>query len=143
MEFFITTATFQRSLKPRLQRLAAEGEVSWYVVNSSNEFESSEPASAVHAVTWGSFKGKEIATATMVEEMAFRTWGEEAFSIWGEWGRCVGEVARSMTAGDPEKDRLRRCREFLLGMRNRTVLVNVIGHGYKEGDRFWEMIVQD
>ena len=143
VEFFICSSNFHRVLKPHLQRLNDEGEISWYAVTASGTFESSEPANAVHAVTWGSFKGKEIATATMVEEVAFRAWGEEAFGIWSEWGRCIGELARNLRAEDENKTRLRACREFLMRMRKETVLVNVIGHGYKEAGRLWQILLQD
>lgn len=42
----------------------------------------------VNAVTWGVFRGKEIITPTIIEEVSFRAWGEEAFRIWDEW-RCI------------------------------------------------------
>ena len=96
----------------------------------------------MHAVTWGSFKGKEIATATMVEEVSFRAWGEEAFGIWSEWSRCVGEMARQLRPGEERKERMRECREILARMRKEVVLVNVIGHGYREGERLWELLMQ-
>ena len=141
VEFFIPASTFSKALKPQLQKLNAEGEISWYSVTASGTFESSEPSSAVHAVTWGSFKGKEIATATMVEEVAFRAWGEEAFGIWGEWGRCIGELARGLMPEDTKKARLRACREFLMRMRSETVLINVIGHAYMDKNRLWEVLL--
>lgn len=133
---------FTASLKPHLEHLHAEGEVSYYAINSANDFSSTEAADAVHAVTWGSFKGKEIATATMVEEVSFKAWGEEAFAIWSEWGRCVGEVARRYRVGSEDKERLRKCREHLQRMRKETVLVNVIGHQYREAGRLWEVLME-
>ncbi|KAI5292707.1 hypothetical protein KEM56_006226, partial [Ascosphaera pollenicola] len=39
------------------------------------------------AVTWGVFRGKEIITPTIIEEVSFKAWGEEAFRIWDEWRR--------------------------------------------------------
>ncbi|KAG8529782.1 uncharacterized protein KY384_005263 [Bacidia gigantensis] len=142
VEAFVPSITFSSTLRSRLQQLASDGEISWYAVTSSNDFETSEPASAVHAVTWGSFKGKEIATATMVEEVSFRAWGEEAFGIWSEWGRCVGEVGRGLKPGDELKEKLRGCREFLLGLPRRLVLVNVIGHRYMNAERLWEVLMK-
>ena len=76
----------------------------------------------------------------MVEEVSFRAWGEEAFGIWAEWGRCIGEVARQLRG--EEKERLRACWDFLLRMRKDTVLVNVIGHGYKEKGRLWDILME-
>lgn len=137
VEFFLPASAWA-GLKPRLNALHNEGEVSYYAVNTAGGFESSEPADAVHAVTWGSFKGKEIATATMVEEVSFRAWGEEAFGIWGEWERCVGEM--SGRVGGVGREEGRACREFLGRMRRECWLVNVIGHGYREWGRLWEML---
>jgi methylenetetrahydrofolate reductase (NADPH) len=44
-------------------------------------------SSTVNCVTWGVFRGKEIVTPTIIEEVSFRAWGEEAFRIWDEWRR--------------------------------------------------------
>lgn len=145
VEFFVPTSTFSQTLKPRLELLHEQGEISFYAVDASADFHSSEKESigvvdgsdksaAVHAVTWGSFKGKEIATATMVEEVSFRQWGEEAFGIWAEWARGVGQVSRGEEG--------RRCRAFLRETRLSTTLVNVIGHGYREGERLWEVLLE-
>ena len=90
-------------------------------------FESSSPASAVDSVTWGSFPGKEIVTPTIIEEMSFRAWAEEAYGIWREWERCypVGSESRRVIAG---------CREDVW-------LVNVIGHVYQEKEGLWEILM--
>lgn len=141
VEFFVPTRTFRDTLKPKLEKLHAEGEVSFYAVNAAGDFHSSEKEGgvdrkgAVHAVTWGSFKGKEIATATMVEEVSFRQWGEEAFGIWAEWGQMVGQVTGDGGEG-------KRCVAFLRDVRASTTLVNVIGHGYRDGDRLWEVLLE-
>ena len=137
VEFFVPASTFTNTLQPLLDRLRNEGEVSYYAGNASGAFQSSESSDAVHAVTWGSFAGKEIATATMVEEVSFRAWVEEAFGIWGEWARCVGEAARR---GRVEK--ARDSKDFLRRTEKDVWLVNVIGHGYREGGRLWEVLME-
>lgn len=137
VEFFIDASTFTSHLLPRLKTLHSDGEISFYAGNSQGCFHSSETSDAVHAVTWGSFPGKEIATATMVEEVSFRAWVEEAFGIWGEWGRCVGEAGRRGAQG-----RARESRAFLRGWERGGWLVNVIGHGYREGGRLWEVLLE-
>lgn len=139
VEFFVDGSTFQDSLRPHLDRLHKEGEISYYAGNAAGEFASSEAPEAVHAVTWGSFAGKEIATATMVEEVSFRAWVEEAFGIWGEWGRCVGEASRLGKVG---REEARKSMEFLKRVRREIWLVNVIGHGYREGGRLWEVLIE-
>ncbi|KAL9102029.1 MAG: hypothetical protein Q9163_002784 [Psora crenata] len=142
VEFFVPSRTFHNSLNPHLQSLHAQGEISYYAITASSSFESSEPSSAVHAVTWGSFKGKEISTATMVDEVSFRAWGEEAFGIWSEWSRCVGEMARQLRPGDERREKMRMCREFLAAVRRDMVLVNVVGHGYRDAGRLWEVLME-
>lgn len=139
VEFFVPATTFNDHLLPYLKALHKEGEISYYAGNSSGSFLSSESSEAVHAVTWGSFAGKEIATATMVEEVSFRAWVEEAFSIWGEWGRCVGEAGRGGGGG---VQRARDSRAFLRRMEREVWLVNVIGHGYRERGRLWEVLMK-
>ncbi|KAI4253502.1 MAG: hypothetical protein LQ352_003642, partial [Teloschistes flavicans] len=68
VEFFCPALDWTRNLKPYLGSPAAEGKISYYCYTPAGAFETSESAEAVHAVTWGSFLGKEIATASMVEE---------------------------------------------------------------------------
>lgn len=125
VEFFLPLTHFHR-LRPYLTSTSIAPEISWYMGTSSGTFESSEPREAVHAVTWGSFPGKEIVTATMVEEVSFRAWVEEAFGIWGEWARCVRGTGS---------------RRFLREVREGWCLVNVIAHGYREEGRLWEILM--
>ncbi|KAL2040718.1 hypothetical protein N7G274_006697 [Stereocaulon virgatum] len=139
VEFFVSASTFHDKTKPYLDALHENGEVSYYAGNVTGDFLSSESAEAVHAVTWGSFAGKEIATATMVEEISFRAWIEEAFDIWREWGRCVGEAARM---GKVEREKARKCMEFLRKVRKGYFVVNVIGHEYREPGRLWEALME-
>ena len=109
VEFFCSSQDFQSNLKPLLKRYGHD-EFAWLATNAAGDFESSSlpdaPVSAgpvdpgvdidpfpasndggVNAVTWGVFRGKEIITPTIIEEVSFRAWGEEAFRIWDEWRR--------------------------------------------------------
>ncbi|KAI4093828.1 MAG: hypothetical protein LQ339_007610 [Xanthoria mediterranea] len=127
VELFCPTNDWDDRLKPFLKSASIAPEISFYAGTSSGRFESSESSDAVHAVTWGSFLGKEIMTATMVEEVSFRQWCEEAFGRWEEWARCCRDGA---------------ARAFLRRQREGVVLVNVIGHRYRdgEGDRLWKVL---
>ncbi|KAL8729794.1 MAG: hypothetical protein Q9166_004517 [cf. Caloplaca sp. 2 TL-2023] len=128
VEFFCPLSDWQDLLKPHLKSPSISPAISYYAGTVSGAFESSnESKEVVHAVTWGSFLGKEIMTATMVEEVSFQQWCEEAFGRWEEWARCCrGPEARA----------------FLRRQREGVVLVNVIGHGYREGEggRLWEVL---
>lgn len=131
VEFFLPTTDWQTRVRPHLSSALVRADVSWYAGDGKGNFESSHEGggdAAVHAVTWGMFPGKEITTATMVEEVSFRAWAEEAFGLWNEWARVVGD------AGGAEARRfLRLCGE-------ECVLVNVIGHEYRESTRLWEIL---
>ena len=129
VEFFIPVSDWHNVLRPRLQDPAVAPQVSWYAINSScTEFESSETREAVNAVTWGAFPGKEIVTPTIIEEVSFRAWGEEAFGIWAEWERCYfGNSASNRLLREERKD-LR--------------LVNVICHGYREPGTLWDILLE-
>ena len=127
VEFFCSAADFQTQVLPYLRSETVVPQVSFYAGNASGDFISSENADAVHAVTWGSFPGKEIITATMVEEVSFRQWVDEAFGRWAEWARVV---------------RTEESRRFLRKWKGDGWLVNVIGHGYRRGEEgsLWELL---
>jgi methylenetetrahydrofolate reductase (NADPH) len=103
--------------------------VSWYASNASGEFLSSSPSSSssTNAVTWGVFPGKEIITPTIIEEVSFRAWAEEAFGIWNEWGRVYGAKSESKKVID--------------AVSGGSWLVNVIHHGFVEKEALWEMLL--
>ncbi|KAB8234710.1 methylenetetrahydrofolate reductase-domain-containing protein [Aspergillus alliaceus] len=98
VEFFCPSEDYQSVLKPLLKKHGHE-KLAWFAANVKGDFESSLPAQTsdadpiemnpnnVNAVTWGVFRGKEIVTPTIIEEVSFRAWGEEAFRIWDEWRR--------------------------------------------------------
>jgi methylenetetrahydrofolate reductase (NADPH) len=107
--------------------------VSWYAANSKGELISSDPEldvgeqSSTNAVTWGAFPGKEIITPTIIEEVSFRAWAEEAFEIWGEWVRVYGKESPS--------------RKVVDSVAGDVWLVNVIHHGYVEKDGLWVLLL--
>lgn len=114
VEFFCPGSDYQETLKPLLQNHGHD-ELAWFAANADGDFESSTspstkppnksqtPASTpgpiesvttsatnhngANAVTWGVFRGKEIITPTIIEEVSFRAWAEEAYRIWDEWRR--------------------------------------------------------
>ncbi|KAJ4377330.1 methylenetetrahydrofolate reductase 1 [Neocucurbitaria cava] len=97
VEFFVPSAQFA-TLKPRLD---AHDQITYFAGNARGDWEASQEE-GVNPVTWGTFAGKEIVTPTIIESVSFRSWAEEAFSIWREWqriypsksasGRLLGEL---------------------------------------------------
>lgn len=146
VEFFLPATDWHQILRPHLES-CAHGQVSWYAGDCASGFESSEDREAVHAVTWGMFPGREIVTATMVEEISFRAWAEEAFGIWAEWARYIGggaEVSIGISGnqdggGAGEKVRAKR---FLRDCMEGCWLVNVIGHEFRNGGNLWSLLLE-
>jgi len=129
---------------------ASEEDFSWMAVDHNGTFESTDTVSdsrkangrgasskrtpgtsGVNAVTWGVFRGKEIATPTIIEAESFRAWADEAYSIWAEWRRCFPR-------GSEEEKCLERCKQDV-------VLVNVVGQRYvrEEGQLLWKFLLED
>ena len=152
VEFWIPTKDWTNVLRPHLRKPEIAAQVSWYAspnprptkpsqsatngTNGTNgtaltievpTFESNSETEEVNSVTWGSFPGKEIVTPTIIEEISFRAWAEEAFGIWREWERCyvVGSESRKLIKGCAEE----------------MCLVNVIGHRYRETEALWNILL--
>ncbi|KAL2220264.1 putative methylenetetrahydrofolate reductase [Thermoascus aurantiacus ATCC 26904] len=112
VEFFCPSKDYHSILKPLLRKHGHD-EFAWFATNAAGDFEASFTPSTVPAgtdstsvtaaatgedvttsaqnsvnvVTWGVFRGKEIITPTIIEEVSFRAWGDEAYRIWDEWRR--------------------------------------------------------
>lgn len=144
VELFLPSSDWE-ALRKKLTTDEHAPLVSWYAANASGSFLSSSPnslsnsssnqngdredgeSSGTNAVTWGAFPGKEIITPTIIEEVSFRAWAEEAFGIWGEWARVYAARGRE--------------RECIEGVRGDCWLVNVIHHGYVEREGLWELLL--
>ncbi|CAK7207760.1 methylenetetrahydrofolate reductase 1 [Sporothrix eucalyptigena] len=136
VEFFLPSADWT-ALHSRLTEPGMRENVCFYAINAAGDFvssdssgrltESSEPREAsTNAVTWGVFPGKEIITPTIVEEVSFRAWSEEAFGIWKEWAALYPKGSAT--------DKL------LERTRNDCWLVNIIHHNYIEKDALWNLV---
>ncbi|EGX91463.1 methylenetetrahydrofolate reductase 2 [Cordyceps militaris CM01] len=133
LEFFISSADWA-ALRDKLQRPGVREVVCFYAGNAAGDFVSSDSnstvtatASSTNAVTWGVFPGKEIVTPTIIEEVSFRAWCEEAFGIWGEWSRVYGRGSPSAT--------------LLSGIRDDYWLVNVIHHDFVDHQALWDLLL--
>ncbi|KAL2262009.1 hypothetical protein VTK26DRAFT_2743 [Humicola hyalothermophila] len=86
-----------------------------------------EKEASTNAVTWGVFPGKEIVTPTIIEEVSFRAWSEEAFGIWGEWAKIYPKGSES--------------ERFLERLRGDLWLVNVIHHDFVDPEALWNLLL--
>ena len=143
VELFLPSSDW-KELQAKLTSDRYAGEVSFYASNATGIFVSSdittnendESRSSTNAVTWGAFPGKEIITPTIIEEVSFRAWAEEAFGIWGEWAH----VYASSRGGDVE-EKGKASKELIERVSEDVWLVNVIHHGYVEREGLWELLL--
>ncbi|KAI2321501.1 methylenetetrahydrofolate reductase 1 [Ophidiomyces ophidiicola] len=160
IEFFCSTSDYNSIVKPLLQAYGHD-EFAWFATNAAGDYESSTSpetpvatgpvdttiddasttgSGSVSAVTWGVFRGKEIITPTIIEEVSFRAWGEEAFRIWEEWRRIFAR-------GSPTE-------KLLNQTKNDVWLVCVVGQRFgagvesdsaadEEGNLLWNVLAGD
>jgi methylenetetrahydrofolate reductase (NADPH) len=136
VEFFIPESEWN-TLKAKLVSSELQGYVCFYASNARGDYVTSdssdhvdgstEASPSTNAVTWGVFPGKEIITPTIIEEVSFRAWCEEAFGIWGEWAKVYGRGSES--------------EKLLSGIKDEYWLVNLIHHDFVEKDALWEVLL--
>ncbi|KAK0739608.1 methylenetetrahydrofolate reductase-domain-containing protein [Apiosordaria backusii] len=136
VEFFIPSADW-KVLQEKLRHPDLKEDVCFYAINAAGDFVSSDTAASAevngekeastNAVTWGVFPGKEIVTPTIIEEVSFRAWSEEAFGIWGEWAKIYGRGSES--------------EKLLEKIRADSWLVNIIHHDFIDSDAIWEVLL--
>ncbi|KAI1468420.1 MTHFR-domain-containing protein [Daldinia caldariorum] len=135
VEFFIPSAEW-RVLLEKLQSSEVQDTVCFYAANAAGDFVSSDLTGGLageakepstNAVTWGVFPGKEIVTPTIIEEVSFRAWSEEAFGIFGAWAQIYGK------GSDTEK--------LLEKAKADSWLVNIIHHDFVDRDALWRLLL--
>ncbi|QUC18871.1 uncharacterized protein UV8b_03112 [Ustilaginoidea virens] len=134
-EFFLPSADW-RALAGKLAGPDCSGSVCFYAANARGDFASSDAtggasartvAASTNAVTWGVFPGKEIITPTIIEEVSFKAWSEEAFGLWGEWAKVYARGSESEAV--------------LSAIRSDYWLVNIIHHDYMDKDALWRLLL--
>lgn len=134
-EFFLPSADWH-VLADKLKDSDYRDSVCFYAANAKGEFVSSDVpggisthtvAASTNAVTWGVFPGKEIVTPTIIEEVSFKAWSEEAFGIWGEWAKVYGR------GSDSDK--------LLSSIRSDYWLVNMIHHDFIDKEALWNLLL--
>ncbi|KAK2032106.1 methylenetetrahydrofolate reductase [Colletotrichum zoysiae] len=133
VELFIPSSDWA-GLVARLNEVT-DNTICFYASNAAGDFVSSDSSgglvlegteASTNAVTWGVFPGKEIITPTIIEEVSFRAWAEEAFKIWGEWAKVYGKGSES--------------EGLLERIRSDYWLVNIIHHDYVDRDALWKLL---
>ncbi|KJZ80531.1 hypothetical protein HIM_00381 [Hirsutella minnesotensis 3608] len=136
VEFFIPSNDWN-ALLAKLKSPEVSEEICFYASNAKGDFESSDSSGGVNsastgtstnAVTWGVFPGKEIVTPTIIEEVSFRAWSEEAFGIWREWAKVYGRESES--------------EKLLSSIKDDVWLVNVIHHEFIDKEALWKLLLE-
>ncbi|KAI0157537.1 methylenetetrahydrofolate reductase 2 [Xylariaceae sp. FL1272] len=136
VEFFVSSERWA-SLHDKLQSKEVCNSITYYASNAAGDFVSSDLTGgtskpngegSTNAVTWGVFPAKEILTPTIIEEVSFRAWAEEAFGIFGEWAQVYGKGTES--------------EKLLESARADCWLVNIIHHDYLDKDALWNLLLQ-
>lgn len=135
VEFFVPLREVQR-LEAKLVSVTAAGAdgspgqslVSMYAANRKGDYATNTQKDAVNAVTWGVFPGQEIQQSTIIEEISFHAWKEEAFEIWQEWARLYPRTSPA--------------RKYLESVADEWWLVSLIHHDYKDPDALWRFLLE-
>lgn len=135
VELFIPSSGWT-ALQAKLKSVDIRDSICFYAMNAKGDFTSSDASgsavndintsASTNAVTWGVFPSKEIVTPTIIEEVSFRAWSEEAFGIWAEWAKVYGRGSES--------------EKLLSEIREDCWLVNIIHHDFIEKDALWELL---
>jgi methylenetetrahydrofolate reductase (NADPH) len=135
VEFFIPSSEWKVLLE-KLQSSEVQDTVCFFAANAAGDFVSSDMTggpggrgkqASTNAVTWGVFPGKEIITPTIIEEVSFRAWSEEAFGIFAEWAKVYGKGTDSA--------------KLLESIRRDSWLVNIIHHDFVDKDALWNLLL--
>lgn len=120
VELFVPESEFERLR----QVLESTANISFLAQSATGQFVKSkrelgpgEASKETNAVTWGVFAGKEIVSPTIVEEVSFTAWADEAWQMWQEWAAVFGKEGEES-------------RKFLESVGKSGWLVNVIWHDY-------------
>ncbi|KAI9729494.1 MAG: hypothetical protein M1818_008517 [Claussenomyces sp. TS43310] len=127
VELFLPASAW-RALRAHLVAHHAD-DVSFLASNAGGDHEASpEQAGAANAVTWGAFPSKEIITPTIIEEVSFKAWADEAFGIWAEWGRVYPPAGPSA--------------KLVRAVLDDYWIVNIIHHAYMDKDALWDLLLR-
>ncbi|AMD22714.1 HHL056Cp [Eremothecium sinecaudum] len=125
VELFINKETWEQVIKPRID--ASESYLSYYVGDSSGNFQSNMEPESSSVVTWGVFPNSQILQTTIIEEESFKAWNDEAFKIWVEWSKLFPRNSPSYS--------------LLRQMHRDYYLVSIVYHNFTDFDGLWNLLL--
>ncbi|CAG8452615.1 6780_t:CDS:10 [Paraglomus occultum] len=124
---FVECFVNEEMLKNLLEKVKESPWITYYAATCGDEFRTNVKDDSPTAVTWGVFPGKEIVQPTIIEEVSFKTWKEEAFALWTEWEHLY-------PPGSPSQ-------QLLNHIGNTWWLLNLVHHNYIEPGAIWEIFL--
>ncbi|KAH7107687.1 MTHFR-domain-containing protein [Auriculariales sp. MPI-PUGE-AT-0066] len=121
VEFFASQADVE--WLERNARSAGRGQITFFAGNAHGDWASNMQDGSGNAVTWGVFRGQEIAQSTIIERDSFLAWKDESFKLWKEWSEFYA----------PGSDE----RKLLDRMRRELWLLSIVHHDFKDEDGLW------
>ncbi|MCJ1358855.1 MAG: hypothetical protein MMC33_008855 [Icmadophila ericetorum] len=101
-----------------LDRMENSEDITYYAINKDGDLRTNAPSTGPNAVTWGVFPGKEIVQPTIVEQISFLAWKDEAFRLGLDWANCHDQRSPS--------------RQLLTDIMNTWYLVNIVNNDFHE-----------
>ncbi|WBW70864.1 methylenetetrahydrofolate reductase Met11 [Schizosaccharomyces osmophilus] len=122
IEFFISSKDFESFVK----KWHDNEQITYYAGNKKGDFLTNAPNDGASAVTWGVYPGREIIQSTIIAEVSFKAWMNEAFDVWAEWAYLYPKNTAT--------------RNLLDHCTNDRWLVSVIHHDYMDNDGLWKAL---
>ncbi|TIA74263.1 hypothetical protein E3P91_01035 [Wallemia ichthyophaga] len=114
-------------LEPLCKRLDGWKDGGYYAGNAKGEMRSNFYEDTINAVTWGIFPGQEVVQTTIIEDVSFNAWREEAFDIWLEWSMLYSPKSASQ--------------QLMKNVHDNYWLVSVVHHDYKDTYGLWDFLL--
>ncbi|QPG77124.1 hypothetical protein FOA43_004528 [Brettanomyces nanus] len=126
VEMFISKEDWEKRLVPKLK---VNPNISYYVADNKDYFESSMKPQDTNCITWGVFPDRQIVQTTIVGEDSFRAWKEEGFEIWREWMLLY-------LKGSPSANLIQKVLDTY-------VLTTIVHHDYPDVGALWDLLLDE
>ncbi|TIB81087.1 methylenetetrahydrofolate reductase [Wallemia mellicola] len=117
----------EHELEGLCKRLDGWKDGGYYAGNAKGEMKTNFYEDTINAVTWGIFPGQEVVQTTIIEDVSFNAWREEAFEIWLEWSMLYSPKSASQ--------------QLMKNVHDNYWLVSVVHHDYKDTNGLWEFLL--
>ncbi|CAG8521997.1 6505_t:CDS:10 [Funneliformis caledonium] len=125
VEFFVSLENLEKLIK----KITGNPWITYYALNRNGDFKTNIKEEAPSAVTWGVFPGKEIVQPTIIEQVSFKAWKDEAYALWTEWEHLYPKNSPTQ--------------KLLNDIGNNWWLINLVHHNYVDPEGIWDIFFND